>query len=467
MSIESEKIAYKRLSLFAIAWPIFIETGLHMLMGNADTLMLSQYSDDSVAAVGVSNQILNVIIVMFGFVATGTSVLVAQYLGANSARKAGKIAVVSIVTNILLGLALGLIVIFASSTLLTMMGVSDQLLQEATIYLQIVGGFLFVQAGIMTIGAVLRSHRFTKDVMYVTIGMNILNVIGNYLFIFGPFGIPVLGVTGVAISTAFSRTIGVVVIFFILFKRIKNELPFSFLLKKFPSFELKKLLKIGIPSAGEHLSFNGSQLVITSFIVILGTEALTTKVYAQNIGMFVLLFSIAIGQGTQIIIGHQVGAKKLDEAYKRCINSLLIAIAATASVGLTLYYFSESLFSLFTNNHDIIVTGSILLLLTAILEPGRAFNAVVISSLRAAGDVNFPVLIGIVSMWGVSVPIAYFLGIHLDLGLIGIWIAFIADEWLRGILMLWRWRKGHWRGMSFVHPTKIDKPKKQLKTTHV
>ena len=254
MSIKTETISDKKLSLFTIAWPIFIESALYMLMGNADTLMLSQYSDDSVAAVGVSNQILTVIIVMFGFIATGTSVLIAQFLGAKSQKEAGQIAVVSIVTNILLGLILGLIVIFTSSALLKMMGVSEQLLKEATTYLQIVGGFLFVQAGIMTIGAVLRSHRFTKDVMYVTIGMNLLNVVGNYLFIFGPFGIPVLGVTGVAISTAVSRTIGVIIIFFILFKRIKKHLPFSYILKQFPAFELKKLLKIGIPSAGEHLS---------------------------------------------------------------------------------------------------------------------------------------------------------------------------------------------------------------------
>lgn len=98
-------------------------------------------------------------------------------------------------------------------------------------------------------------------------------------------------------------------------------------------------------------------------------------------------------------------------------------------------------------NHDIIELGSILLLLTALVEPGRAFNAVVINSLRAAGDVNFPVFIGVLSMWGISVPLAYMLGIHVGLGLVGIWIAFIVDEWLRGVLMLFRWRQGKWRNI--------------------
>lgn len=452
--VKKEKEQMKKLSLFAISWPIFIELTLHMLMGNADTFMLSQYSDDAVAAVGVSNQILSVMIVMFGFIATGTSVLVAQFLGAKQEKQASQIAVVSIISNLVLGLIIGILLLFFSQSLLQLIGVSPSILSEATIYLQIVGLSLLAQSGIMTIGATLRSYRFTKDVMFVTIGMNILNVIGNYLFIFGPFGIPVLGVQGVALSTALSRTIGIIVMFLVLYKRVNGKLPFSNVFKRFPSFELKKILKIGIPSAGEHLSFNGSQLVITSFIVLLGTEALTTRVYAQNIGMFVLLFSIAIGQGTQIIIGHQIGAKQLDEAYKRCITSLQVAIGLATFVGFILFLSSEPIFQIFTENKDIVKTGSLLLLLTVLVEPGRAFNAVVINALRAAGDVNFPVMIGMISMWGVSVPIAYVLGIHLSYGLIGIWIAFIIDEWLRGILMLWRWRQGKWREMAFVQQKK-------------
>ncbi|MFC4322276.1 MATE family efflux transporter [Litchfieldia salsa] len=446
--MKTREYPVQKLTLFAITWPIFIETMLHLLMGNADTLMLSQYSDDAVAAVGVSNQVLMLIGVLFGFIATGTSVLVSRSLGANSFKEASQIAVVSIVSNILVGLVIGVALVFFASDIISMMGVSSNLNSEATVYLQIVGGCLFLQSGIMTMGAILRSYRFTRDAMYVTLAMNVINIIGNYLFIFGMFGLPVLGVTGVAISTILSRFIGLAIIIIILYKRIKPTLPFSYVLKRFPHIELKRLLKIGVPSAGEHLSFNGSQLVITSFIVMLGTEAITTKVYAQNIGMFVLLFSIAIGQGNQIIIGHQIGAKQFDAAYKRCIDSLLIAIGLTSIVGLIIYLFSKPILTLFTANENIIATGSILLLLTALVEPGRSFNAVVITSLRAAGDVNFPVFIGILSMWGVSVPLAYILGIHFELGLVGVWIAFMVDEWLRGGLMLWRWRQGKWRQMT-------------------
>ncbi len=439
----------KKLTLFALTWPIFIELLLHMLMGNADTLMLSQYSDNSVAAVGVANQIFYLVIVMFGFIATGTAVLVAQHFGAKQFKQAAEISVISIFANFIFGFILSVIVFIFSGQILQMMDLPEELMGEANSYLKLVGGTAFLQALIMTISAIIRSNGYTKDSMYVTIGMNILNVIGNYLFIFGPFGIPVLGVFGVAISTTVSKVIGLIAITFLLFKRIDNELPFRRILS-IPFEHLKNLLKIGIPSAGEHLSHSGSQMVITIFITMIGTEALTTKVYAFNLIFLITLFSLAISQGTQIMIGQMIGAAKIKEAYSTCMRSLYISLGITVFFTVVLSFFSDTLLSIFTSNQNIIKVGGTLILLAILLEPGRAFNIIIISSLRAAGDVKFPVFIGIISMWGISVPTAYILGIKLGYGLVGIFIAFILDEWLRGILMLLRWRSRVWEKKSFI-----------------
>lgn len=440
----------KRLSLFTLTWPIFIEVLLYMLMGNADTLMLSQYSDDSVAAVGVANQVLNIVIVMFGFVATGTAVLVAQHIGAKEELTAKEVAVVSLGANAVFGIAVSLFVFFFSHPILRGMGLDYTLMPRAEAFMKIVGIFSFVQALIMTVGAVLRSYGYTRDTMVVTIAMNILNAIGNYFVIFGAFGFPILGEAGVAWSTSISRIIGLIIVIYLLFRRLGN----LFTAVSFPSFprqHMRSLLKIGIPAAGEHVSYNASQIVITYFIAILGTQALTTKVYTQNLTMFIFLIGIAVGQGQQIITGHLVGGRHLEEAYHSCLKALRITIIITMSTAVLFCVFREQLFSLFTDNKSIIATGSMLILLTLILEPGRTCNLIIISSLRAAGDVKFPVYIGIISMWGVSVPIAYVLGIQFDLGLVGVWIAFIADEWLRGILMLWRWRSQVWRQMNFIN----------------
>jgi len=433
----------RNLSLFGLTWPIFIELFLHMLMGNADTLMLSQYSDNSVASVGVANRMITIMILMYGVIATGTSVLVSNHLGAKEGKKASEVAVVSIFGNLLLGFGLSGVMYFFGEQILQGMGLPQELIGEAMLYMVIVGGFSFIPAVILTISAVLRSHGFTKDVMYVTVGMNLLDVIGNFLFIFGPFGIPILGVFGVAITTTISKAIGLIVILAILIKRVEHPLPFSKVLR-LPAGHLQRLFRIGVPSAAELLSYHTSQLAITYIATFLGTQALTTKVYTENLMMFIYLFSMAISQGAQILIGHLAGARQYQAVYERCIHSTRISFVISLGMGIILYVFSKQLFGLFTDDPDVIQSGSILLLVTILLEPGRSLNLVILGALRALGDIHFAVYLGIISMWGISVVLSYFLGIYFELGLLGIWISFVVDEWLRGLILLKRWKLRLW-----------------------
>ncbi|QII24090.1 MATE family efflux transporter [Bacillus altitudinis] len=436
-------------SLFALTWPIFIEISLYMLMGSADTLMLSQYSDNSVAAVGVSNQLLNLLIVMFSFITTGTTIVIAQLLGASRKQEATQVAYVSLGTNFLISFVISLLMFVLAVPILHMMGLSSELMPDATVFLQIVGLLSFIQALIMTYSAILKSYGFTRDTMYVTIGMNLLNVAGNYLVIFGPFGFPVLGVMGVALSTSFARLIGLTAMILIVRHRIGLRFSFKrmFYIQR---THLKKLLKIGIPSAGEQLSYNGSQMIITLFITFMSTQALAAKVYTQNLMMFIMLFGAAISQGTQILIGRLIGAKEFDAAYRRCMKSLYWAIAISLLSSTALSLSSTHLLTFFTSNSEIIQIASVLLILTIILEPGRSFNMVIINSLRAAGDAKFPVYMAMISMWGIGLPIAYLLGIQLEMGLIGVWISFIVDEWVRGIFMYRRWRSRVWTEYRFT-----------------
>jgi putative MATE family efflux protein len=446
---KKEMSTKKKMTLFAITWPIFIEVFMHMLMGNADTLMLSQYSDNAVAAVGVSNQILNIVIVILGFIAAGTGVLISQHVGAKQDKEASEVATVAISLNILFGFLLSSILLLFGPHFLRMMNLSDALMADAVGYIRIVGAFTFAQAMIMTVAAIIRSHGFSKDAMYVTMGMNILNIIGNYIFIFGPLGLPILGVQGVAISTAASRSIGLIIMIILLWRRVN----FSFTLIQF--IRLKKehvsnMFKIGLPAAAEHLAYNSSQLFIMYFITLISVDSITTRIYALNVTMLLFLFAIAIGQGTQILVGYKVGANEQDSAYKLALRSLMLSILISLVMAIIFSIFSDLIFSIFTDNASIIALGGTLVTLSILLEPGRCFNLVLISALRGAGDVRFPVYIGIASMWGISVPLAYLLGIHYGFGLVGIWIAFIADEWIRGLCMLWRWRSRAWDKMSFV-----------------
>ncbi len=173
---------FKRKSLLQLTWPIFVEMTLFMLMGMADTFMLSAYSDNSVAAVGMSNQVINLITVMFNFVAAGTVILVSQSLGAKNYDKACEYSIVSIGANLIIGVFLSLILVCSSSTILRLMNTPADIFDTTVIYTRIVGTFLFLLAIQPVLSGILRSFGFTKQTMIISFVANIFNMVGHALF---------------------------------------------------------------------------------------------------------------------------------------------------------------------------------------------------------------------------------------------------------------------------------------------
>jgi len=455
MSKIKEKVMDpKKLSLLTVTWPIFLEMLMLMLLGNVDVLMLSQYSDDAVAAVGVSNQLLGMSITMFGFVSAGAAVIISQYIGAKKTEDAKRVSLVAILSALVFGLIVSIGFVLFRFPLLRLILSEAYLLPWASTMVLIVGGFIFIQAILLTAGAILRSYGYTRDMLFVTFIMNIFNALGNVLVIFGLFGLPVFGVPGVAVVTAFSKFLGLSIAFYLLNKRIPGIFKSISRKAKFPFHYIKSILKIGIPAAGEGLSFQGYQMVMISLIGTLGTTAVTTKIYTRSINFFIILSAISIANGSAIIIGQLMGAKEYDEIYKRCLRYLRYSIIASGVGAILLFLFYRPILGLFTNNEEIFEIASILFFLGIILEPGRAFNiTLIMGGLRATGDVKFPVYMGIIFQWGVGVFLGYLFGIVFGWGLIGIMVAALLDEWIRGIIMLFRWRSRVWQKMSVVIET--------------
>ncbi|WP_090796107.1 MATE family efflux transporter [Pelagirhabdus alkalitolerans] len=451
---NTETLSAKK-QLFLITWPIFIEVFLQTLMRFSDVFMLSFISDDAVAAIGVVNQIMMFTFVLFNFTAMGSGVVVSQYVGANNPEGVRKTIAHAITVNLTFGLLVSGTVVGFRRVFLDLFSLEAELYEFAEIYMIIVGGALFAQAIVLTVSAILQAMGHTKDVMYVVLIMNLLNIFGNYLFIFGALGFPELGVMGVGIATATMRILAMIGIFSLLVYRMPIKLPF----KAFLTFEkeyLTKILNIGVPAAGEQLSYNISQIVITIFITSLGATALATRVYAQNFMAFMTVFSMSISKGMQIFIGQLVGAGKEEEAYHNMFIGVRYAMTVALSIGGLLALFGEQVFSFFSSDPDVISLGAAVLIVGFVLEPGRTSNLVIISSLRASGDARFPVLIGMAIMWGVAIPLAYLFGIVFEWGLIGVWMGMAADEWIRAIIMWTRWISRKWMGKAVVEQAKEE-----------
>lgn len=435
--------------LASLAVPIFVETLLVMMLGAVDTFMLSRHSDNSVAAVGVVNQLMNLIFLLFEVISLGTSILCSQYIGAKRRDKVIQVVGISLVFNLFSGLLLSGILYFFADDLLSIMGLRDDLMGYGLPYMRIVGGFAFLQAISLSLSAALRSADKAKYPMYVSMVVNVLNIFGNYSLIFGKFGMPALGVEGAAISTSLCRFVSVILLFIILLKKHIPSFPKE-LFRPFPWPELRNLLKIGIPSAGEHMSYSLSQVVITYFINMISNEALATRTYVVNIVMFTYIFALSLAQGGAILIGHLVGMKKIQGAYTIGKRVMRLGVAMSVSLSFLTAVFGKPILSMLTSDPWIISTGAVILWIEVLLENGRALNFFGVNALRSAGDIYFPVILGIVVMWGVQVVGSYALGIGFGWGLIAMWAVFALDENIRGFIFVRRWNSFKWVGKGFL-----------------
>jgi putative MATE family efflux protein len=436
--------------LAILAVPIFIETLLIMALGAVDTFMLSKHSDASVAAVGMVNQILNFCFLIFEVINLGTSVLCSQYIGAGQKHRMERVVGVSLVINLLFGLAMSGILFFSAESILNAMGLHGQMLTDGIGYMRIVGAGAFVMAIAMTLSATLRANNKAYFPMLVIAIVNVLNVTGNYMLIFGKFGAPALGVEGAAISTMLSRSLAMIILFVIVFRTTIHKFPTD-IFSKFPRTELRQLLRIGLPSAGEQMSYSSSQLLISYFINMLGMESMATRTYCVNIVMFGYLFCIAIAQGGAICIGHLVGAGKQQGAFIIGKYVMKKSLVFTVTISLCIALCGPFIISLLTNNSTIIALTTTILWIDVVLEFGRPVNIFACNALRAAGDVNFPFYVGVVVQWSIAVLASYYLGIVAGIGLIGMWWMFALDENIRGIIFMRRWYSGKWRNKSFTN----------------
>lgn len=435
--------------LLAITGPMFVELLMNIFLNNIDTLMLSHHSENAVGAVGNANQVMFMMIIMFNIIATATSVVVAQYLGAKQYDKMDQIYTLSLVVNFIFGIVLCLLIVSGKGIIMDLLNVTPEMRPDFMTYINIVGGFMFLQACNNVMLQILRCNGHAKIGMYLSFIINIINIIGNYLFLYGPLKWMNLGVAGVAISTVVARCTALIVALVFFYKSKIGKITLS-LLNPFPFDLLKQMIKIGLPSAGENLCYNLYQMVLLSFVNRMGNEAVTGQVYAKSLISFSMVFSNASAMGTQIIVGHLVGAGKEDAAYKRVFKTLKTSLTITVALSTVNWLISPYTLRIFTNNQQIIHIAFYIMLVDIFVEFGRCLNMTVVSSLKAAGDYMFPLLIGICTMWGLGATLGYTFGTVVGLGVAGVFMGTASDECIRGFIVLYRWYKKKWVGKAIV-----------------
>ncbi|MCZ8523546.1 MULTISPECIES: MATE family efflux transporter [Paenibacillus] len=426
-------------SLWILTWPILIEMFLQFLLGTADTLMVSRISDDAVAVVGISTQLFNAMTILFMTVAGGAGVLIAQKLGAQRPEEARTLAVMAAKVSVAIGLAMSALLFFGAEPIARLMQLEERLIPLAVTYISIVGGGMVLTAAMAILSTAVRNTGNTRSPMYIAIGMNVIHLVLNYGFIFGELGLPAWGLTGVAVSTLVSRLLGTLFLGYVFLYSFHRRIGWGDL-RLFDRPLFGEILKIGWPMGINMASWVFSQLLLFSFVAMLGAAELAARTYMNTLESFCFILGNSLAMAAQIRVAHLYGAGEKKEANRSAFRALWIGLALVMINALLIYALGGRILPLFTQDSTIIGIGVSLLALNLVLQPFKMLNMAMNGALTAIGDTRYMMIVGLFSIWLVATGLGYYLSLPLGLGIHGIYIAMIADELIRGLLMLRRWK---------------------------
>lgn len=423
--------------LLAIASPLFIELCLGIAVGVVGTLLAARLSDTAGAAFALANHVMAMLFILFRIVGAGVSVVVAQSLGSGRRDVADAVARATLGASSWVGLVVAGMALAGAPRMLGWLNAPLDVLPLAAPFLQALAPALMLDAWNASMASVMRAHLRVRDTLGVIVAMHLAQL-ALALLLMPRFGLP-----GFALALALSRTLALVL--HVVLWRVRLHITICardwWRLKR---TELAAVLRIGLPGAAENIAYRLSFMVSVAVAGQLGAQALATQAYVLQLNHAVLLFGLATGLSVEIVVGHLVGAGRLHDAHRLVRRALVWGLGASLAVATLVALAAPWLLGHFTQDRQILATGAVLAWWSVLLEPGRTFNLVVINALRATGDSRYPVLAGAASMLVVLAGGSWWLGVHLGCGLVGVWVAYAADEWIRGLLMWRRWANHGW-----------------------
>ena len=429
-----------RRRVLGLAWPVIGENLLETLLGIVDTLLVAGLGTAALAGVGSALQIMFFVLAALTALAVGSSVLVAQAIGAQQPDRASGLARQSIVWSLVLSVPLALLGLLLAGPIIGIFGMEPPVAQIGVDYLQVTMGTVVVLVALIIGGGVLRGAGDSRTPMVVTAIANVVNILLAYGLIYGHLGLPQLGAVGSAWATFIARALALVLLLRVLW-RGRNGVRISGPGGWWPDRRAAvHVLRLGIPAAVEQLLNTTAFLVLTIIVAHLGTATLA----AQRISITALSFSFLPGIGFSIaataLVGQSVGARRIQEGAAAARIATLWAMIWMGGIGLVILLFAAPIMRLFTAEADVIRIGAAGLRTIAIAQPFWAIGMVQSGALRGTGDTRFPLVVSSIGIWS-AVGLGWLLLRIFGGGLIAAWAAFLVVSPLMSAALWQRFRR--------------------------
>ena len=444
-----------------IAWPSLLELILAQLTSMADQVMVGRIPGEAgvqgLSAVGLAMQPKFLLMIMVMSLNVGSTAVIARYRGQKNQVKANQVFRQALILNLIIGVFFLLFGRLTSAWLIRLMSggsratIDALTMQKATNYLNIqLYGFLPVMFT-FTITAALRGIGDSRVPLFYNTTANVVNVIFNYIMIYGKFGCPAMGVEGASWATDIGQCVGAVIAVWSVWGK-KRYVGID-LREKF-SFDrdiLRDVVKIGAPAMVEQMFMRTGAIIFTRAVSGLGTVLFATHNICMNIQALSMMIGQAFAVSATTLMGQSLGKRRYDMAVIYMRYTRLLGLCVSAAVGLTVILFRHDIVGIYNSTPEVIRSGGAILLLIGCAQPVQAEQFIVSGGIRGAGDTKFAAYVTAVTVILIRSGLAMLMIRVFHMGLWGAWIAMLSDQIMRTLLMYYRYSTGKWAHMALEH----------------
>ncbi len=413
-------------------------------MGLVDTLMVGRLGADAVAAVGVGAQILGSVSIVTTAVATGTMALVARHVGAGEAGLARRVTGQSIVAAFAAAAVAIVPVLVWTASVIRLFGVVPAVVERSVPFTRILVLSIPSGAVLFTIGSALRATGDTRTPLAIGLVMNVVNVVLNYVLIFGALGIPALGIRGSALASTTAFTLGAAIGLAIVWSgRARISVARGDL--RPDRRILGRLARIGIPSGVEQLAMQIGFLLYLVFASAYGTPAVASYFIGVRILALSFLPGLGFAAAAATLVGQNLGAGSPRRAEEAGRAATWMAVRLMTAAGVLFLAFATPIARLFVDDAAVVADTRWFIYMLGLCQPLMAVDYTFGGILRGAGDTRFPLLTLFAGLYGFRLAFAWVVTHGLGLSLPWLWSAMIGDYAVRSTMKAWRYRSRAWQ----------------------
>lgn len=435
-------------NVLKIAWPAVTELVLVQLCSVVDTAMVGKLGASELTSVGYCTQPKFLLLAVFIALNSGTTALVARLKGQEDREQARVAQRQSLFLSLILALILSVLgFVFAKDMVLFMGAEGEKTIANATAYMQIqMIGFVF-NALTLSITSGLRGIGKTRVSMYYNIVANVINVIFNYILIFGHFGAPKLGVAGASLATVIGQNVSFIIAVIVIGQKKQYLSVKLWEMFKVDLSMIKRILRIGVPALFEQLALRAGLIIYTLVVTSLGETQYATHLIGLNIMSLSFMNGQAFGVAATSLLGQSLGKKKPDEGRAYTLECRRMGMTVSILMSIVFLVFSGPIFSIFTDDQTIISLGRYIMIVLAINQPLQSSQLILSGALRGAGDTKTVAITTLLGMLVVRPATSYIAVNFLYLGLVGAWAAVVLDQVLRSVIVYAVFAKGRWQSI--------------------